>query len=121
MRYLKRLSQKIKTYSVCDRHLHSAVKYKVFGPTHNIMSQLNDPHNQSMVRRNEQISTNSHVPNRDIDALKFLGIELPVRGNDESQMFSNRRSFLELLEDTVNMDDKLRDHLSNVTVARNTQ
>ena len=33
---------KIKTYSICDMHLHSAVKYKMFHSTTNIMSQPSD-------------------------------------------------------------------------------
>ena len=121
VRDLKHLSQKIKTHSICDMHLHSAVKYKMFGSTTNIMSQLDDGYNRSVVRRNEKIAKNRHVLNRVIDALKFLGIhELPLRGNDESEMSSNRGAFLDLLEYTASMDEKLRDHLSNATVARNT-
>ena len=74
-----------------------------------------------MARRNEKIVRNRHVLNRVIDALKFLGIhELLLPGNDESEMSSNRGAFLDLLECTVNMDEKLRDHLTNATVARNT-
>ena len=58
-----------------------------------------------MARRNEKIARNRHVLNRVIDALKFLGIhELCLRGNDESEMSSNRGAFLDLLECTVNMD-----------------
>ena len=56
-----------------------------------------------------------------MDALRFLGIhELPLHGNDESEMTSNRGASLDLLEFPANMDEKLRDHLSNATVARNT-
>ena len=88
-RDLKRLSQKIKTHSICDMNLHSAVKYKMFGSATNIMSQVNDAYDQSMACCNEEIVRNRHVLNRVIDALKFLGIdELPLRGNDESEMSS---------------------------------
>ena len=74
-----------------------------------------------MARRSEKIARNRHVLNRVTDGLKFLGIyEFPLRGNDESEMSSNRGVFLELLECTANMDEKLRDHLTNATVARNT-
>ena len=62
-----------------------------------------------MVRRNEKIAKNKHVLNRVIDALKFLGIhELHLRGNDESWMSPNRGAFLDLLEYSANMDEKLR-------------
>ena len=85
----------------------------MFGSTTNIMSQLNDAHTQSVVRRTEKIARNRHVLNRDIDALKFLEIhELPLRGNDESEMCSNCDAFLKLLEYTANMYEKLRDHSS---------
>ena len=68
-----------------------------------------------------KLQENRHVLNRVIDALKFLGIhELPLRGNDESAMSSSRGAFTDLLECTANMDEKLRDHLTNATVARNT-
>ena len=51
------------------------------------MSQLNDAHNQSMVRRNEKIARNRHVLNTVIDTLKFLGIRgLSLLGYDESEM-----------------------------------
>ena len=79
-----------------------------------------DAHNQSMVRRNNKIARYRHVLNKVIDAFKFLGShELPLRGNDESEMSSNHGAFLEVLEYTANMDEKLRGHLSNATVARN--
>ena len=85
----------------------------MFGSTTNIMSQLNDAHTQSVVRRTEKIARNRHVLNRDIDALKFLEIhELPSRENDESEMSSNRGVFFDLFECTANMDEKLRDHSS---------
>ena len=85
------------------------------------MSQANDAHEQSMARRNEKIARHRHVLNKVIDALKFLGIhELPLRGNDESEMSSNRGAFLNLLEYIASMDDKLRDYLTNAKVARNT-
>ena len=87
MRDLKRLSKKVKTYSICDMHLYSAVKYKRFGSTTNIRSQLDDVHNQLMVRRIEKIAKNRCVLNRVIGALKFLEIhELPLRGNDETEV-----------------------------------
>ena len=93
----------------------------MFGSTTNIMSQLNDAHNASMMSRHEKIAKNRYVLNRVIDALKFLWIhELALRGDDESEMSLNRGAFLDLLEYTANMDEKLRDDLSNVTVARNT-
>ena len=85
------------------------------------MSQLDDGYNRSVVRRNEKIAKNRHVFNRVIDALKFLGIhEVPLRGNDESEMSPKRGTFTDLLECTSNMDKKLRDHLTNATVGRNT-
>ena len=47
---------------------------------------------------------------RKMDILKFLGIhELPLRVNDESVMYSNRGAFLDLLEYTANIDEKLLD------------
>ena len=74
-----------------------------------------------MVHRNEKIARNRHVLNRVIDALKFLGIrELPLHGNDESEMSSNRGAFVDLSEYVANMDEKLRDHSSNAKVTRNT-
>ena len=94
----KHLSQKIKTHIICDMHFHSTVKCKMFGATTNIMSQLNDAHNQSMARRNEKIAKNRHVLNKVINALKFLGIHrLTLRDNDESEMSPNRGAFLDLL------------------------
>ena len=116
VRDLKHLSQKIKMHSICDVHLHSAVKCKMFGSTTNIMSQLNDAHNKSTVRRNEKIARNRHFLNRVVDALKFLWIhELPLRENDESEMSSNRSAFLDLLEYTANMDGTSRDRFSNAS------
>ena len=46
LRGLKHLSQQFMTHSIWDMRLHSAVKYKMLGSTTNIMSQLNDAHNQ---------------------------------------------------------------------------
>ena len=44
-----------------------------------------------MIRRIEKIARNRHVLNRVIDVLKFLRIhELPLRGNDASEMPANR-------------------------------
>ena len=85
------------------------------------MSQVNDGHDYSMVRRNEKIAKNRHVLNRVIDALKFLWIyELSLLCNGESEMSSNRGAFLYLLECTANMNEKLREHLTNDAVAGNT-
>ena len=101
-------------------HLHSALKSKIFGSTTNIMSQVNDGHNLSMVCRNEKIARNRRVVNRVIDPLKFLGIhDLPLCGNDESEMSANDETFSDLLECTPNMDEKWRDHLTNAMVGRN--
>ena len=83
----------------------------MFGSTMNIMSQLDDANNQSMVRRNEKIAKNRYVINRVVDALKFLGIhELPLRGNDENEMSPSHGAFLDLLEYTANIDEKFWDH-----------
>ena len=74
-----------------------------------------------MVRRNEKIARNAHVLTRIIDTLKFLGIhELHLRGNDESEISSNCGAFSDFLECTANMDEKLWNHMSNATVARDT-
>ena len=40
--HISHLSEKIKTHGISDVHLHSAVKYKMFGSTTNIISQVND-------------------------------------------------------------------------------
>ena len=80
----------------------------MFGSTTNIMSQVNDAYDQSMVRRNEKTARNRHVLNGVIDAHKFPRIhELPLRGNDESEMPPNRGAFLDLLEYASNIDGKL--------------
>ena len=67
-----------------------------------------------MVHCNEKIARNRLVLNSVIDALKFLGIyRLPLLCNDKSEISSNRGAFLYLLEYTANIDEKLRDHLTN--------
>ena len=74
-----------------------------------------------MVCRNEKITRDRYVFNSVIDALKFLIIhELALRVNDEGEISSNRGAVLNLLGHTANMNEKLRDHLSNGTVAQNT-
>ena len=116
VRNLKHLSQKIETHSICDMHLHSPVKYKVFGSTMNIISQLNDAHSQSMVRCNENIARNRHV----------LKLELSVRSKLapftcrlwEWDVFTPS-CLLDILDYTTNVDEKLCDQLSNATLARN--
>ena len=70
-----------------------------------------------MARRNEKIARNRHVLNRVIDAIKFLGIhKLPLRGNDESEMSSNRGPSSDLLECTASLR-KVRQHLWTIREA----
>ena len=57
-------------HNICDMHLHSTVKYEMLCSTTDNMPQLNDAHNQSTLRRNENIAR-TNMPS----------IELSMRSN----------------------------------------
>ena len=84
-------------------------------------SAIDAGYRRSIIKHNELVDRNRHALNRIINCIKFCGFhELPLRGHDEMEGYTNRGVFLDLVTYTEDLDGAFRDHLEKYNVVKNT-
>lgn len=89
----------------------------MFGKKTRFEFSSSDQHRINIETQNEQVKSNRHIVNHLIDATRFLAEqELLFQANNESEAFSNRRNYAELINLLRRCDDKLNSNLLWSTV-----
>lgn len=89
--------ERCRDHEISQDHVNSCVSLQLLGRV-DIRSSLSDAYTKSIVDHNKRVEQNRDILHTILRCLIFCGrLELPLRGNDETEASLNRGVFLELV------------------------
>lgn len=117
------ISQMMKTtkHETSKSHVHNVMSLRMLRPANDIRRHLSAAYGKAIDEYNATVKRNRDILGVIIKCVVLCGkIEIALRGHDETASSENRGCFLEIVDHSADLCEKLRDHLDESTVFKGT-